>query len=105
MPGANTLAYLALSLATKKKSFITLTPGQRAAAATSRIVPVHAVGDARMAAIGVPASAAAAPGIEVLFRDVLRRRVADSCSVAVLGPDGAVAAALDVFLDLDVAAD
>jgi hypothetical protein len=26
LPGANTLAYLALLLATKKKSFITLTP-------------------------------------------------------------------------------
>jgi hypothetical protein len=27
LPGANTLAYLASSSATKKKSFITLTPG------------------------------------------------------------------------------
>jgi hypothetical protein len=29
LPGANTLAYLALSSAMKKKSFITLTPGCR----------------------------------------------------------------------------
>ncbi len=28
LPGANTLAYLASSLAMKEKSFITLTPGQ-----------------------------------------------------------------------------
>jgi hypothetical protein len=36
LPGANTLAYLASTLATKRKSFMTLTPGRRRGSLSSR---------------------------------------------------------------------
>ena len=82
-----------------------LPPGQGTSAAAGRVVPVHAGGDASVPAFDVPASAAAAAGIEILFGNVLRGGVADPGSVAVFCPDGATAAAFEVFFDWNVSTD
>jgi hypothetical protein len=55
--------------------------------------------------VGVATQTSAATSVEVFFGDVLRSRIADSGSVAILRSDRAVAAALDVLLDVDVTAD
>lgn len=82
-----------------------LPPGERTSTPAGRIVPIHTGSDAKVATIGVPAQAATTSGIEELFRDVLRGVIADSRPVAILGPDGAIAAALHVLFHLNVSAD
>jgi hypothetical protein len=71
----------------------------------SRIVPFHASRDAGVTTVGVATQTSAATSVEVFFGDVLRSRIADSGSVAIFRSDRAVAAALDVLLDVDVTAD